>query len=131
MRSLLNIHGSQARLLLLVLLVASISSGLIHEAWGLSVSPPSKTTTPGGTLYYNVYVTGTLPGKKIQLLVSPLVLGISTSFTINNQYAPYSSVMTVHVSPTKAPGVYTKIYGPILRVNSSQAQQTSMSQYRS
>lgn len=108
---MLNIVCRQARIFLIVLLFAGILSGsLVHEvyAWDLSISPATpRTVAPGGTLHYSVYVTGTLPGKRIQLLVSPPVLGISTSFTLNNMYAPYTSTMAVYVSPTKAPGTYT------------------------
>ncbi|MEM3381889.1 MAG: zinc ribbon domain-containing protein [Candidatus Bathyarchaeia archaeon] len=102
--------SKQVRLLLIALLVTSCFSSLVIYdvyAWGLSISPTSRTVLPGGTTQYTVYVTGTLPGKKILLLVSPVIPGISTSFSPNNQYAPYTSTMTVHVSSTVSPGTYT------------------------
>ncbi len=78
-----------------------------YAAWGLDVAPVSRNTSPGGTVFFTVSVTGTIPGNpNVMLLVSPPTLGITPSFSVNNVPAPFTSTMTVTVAGSKAPGYY-------------------------
>jgi len=76
-------------------------------AWNLDVSPGSRTVAAGGTTSFTITVSGAIAGNpNVQLLVSPPILGISTSFTVNNVPSPFTSTMIVSVDPSKAPGAY-------------------------
>jgi hypothetical protein len=92
----------------LVLFSILVVCGLpVVHAWNFFVSPASRTVVPGGTTSFSLSVVDPVPGNPIvQLLVSPPVLGISASFSVNNQHSPYTSTMTVTVDPSKAPGTY-------------------------
>lgn len=80
--------------------------GVPSSAWGFSISPASRTISPGGTTSFTVSITGTSGGTSIQLLQSPPILGISVSFSTNNLPAPYTSIMYVTVDSSKAAGSY-------------------------
>jgi hypothetical protein len=75
-------------------------------AWDLSVIPDFGNIAPGGRTTFTVQVTGASGGASIQLIQSPPVLGISVSFSVNNQPAPFESIMTVSVDPSKPEGIY-------------------------
>ena len=92
----------------LILFSVLVACGLpVVHAWDLGVTPTSRTVVPGGTTSFSISVIGTPPTNPIvQLVVSPPVLGISASFSVNNQHGPYTSTMTVTVDPSKAPGTY-------------------------
>ena len=92
-----------------MLSLLTIANGIpeAHAAWGLDVAPASKTTAAGGTVFFTVSVTGTIAGNpNVMLLVSPPILGITTSFSVNNVPAPFTSTMSVTVAASKAPGSY-------------------------
>ncbi len=74
--------------------------------WDLSVIPDFGNIAPGGRTTFTVQVTGASGGASIQLIQSPPVLGISVSFSVNNQPAPFESIMTVSVDPSKPEGIY-------------------------
>lgn len=96
-------------LILTLLMLGTISSTIPQAfAWGVSTSPQTRNVSPGGTTTFTIYVTGNIAGNpNVQLLVSPPLLGISTSFTANNMPAPFTSSMIVNVDPSKASGSYT------------------------
>lgn len=79
-------------------------------AWKISVSPPSRTTTPGGAVTYSVSVFYDMPGPvplNVDLLVSPPEVGVTVHFSPPSGTVPFDSVMTVHVDASKPPGTYT------------------------
>ena len=100
-------------LLLTAMFVASCFFGPTMPkayAWDVTATPVSRITTPGGTVTFTVSVLlggAEPPLPPVTLLVSPPVLGITTAFSPNVQFAPFNSVMTVHVDISKPPGVYT------------------------
>ncbi len=103
---------SQTALLAMLLLGACLFGMVVPKAhaWNLQVTPASRTTVPGGTVTFSVsvfydMVEPLLP--PVGLLVSPPQLGITTSFAPNTGVVPFGSVMTAHVDPGLAPGVYT------------------------
>ena len=86
---------------------------MIPEVLGqlnFSIGPPSQTAQPGGTAQYTITLS-TSPGTKwldpVQILVSPSEPGVTASFSINNQAPPFTSIMTVHINPSKPTGMYT------------------------
>ena len=79
-------------------------------AWNLAANPASQTTVPGGTATFSIsvfYDMAEPPLPPVGLLVSPPQLGITADFFPNSAIVPFTSLMTVHVDPAKAPGVYT------------------------
>ncbi|MEM4245908.1 MAG: hypothetical protein QW390_01275, partial [Candidatus Bathyarchaeia archaeon] len=99
-------------LVLVFLLIAALGSSLIREvhAWGMTVTPPSQTIPPGGTATFSVsvfYTPPEAPLPPVNLLVSPPEIGITATFSPNGLPIPFTSIMTVHVDPSKPPGTYT------------------------
>jgi len=98
--------------LLAVILLGACSFGVMvpeAHAWNLQVTPGSRTTVPGGTVTFSVsvfYDMAEPPLPPVSLLVSPPQLGITTNFAPNGGVVPFGSVMTAHVDPGLAPGVY-------------------------
>jgi hypothetical protein len=75
--------------------------------WDLLVTPMATAIAPGDTASLMVSVTGSIAGNpNVELLVSPPVLGITPSFSTNYHPAPFTSIMSVSVDPSKAPGDY-------------------------
>ena len=107
--SKLNSSTKTLRVILLIMIVVGSIGSILPNvlAWGVSGSPGTKTTVPGGTVSFTIYVSGTIPGNPtIMLWSTPPTLGISVSFTVNNVPAPFTSSMTVTVDSAKAPGTY-------------------------
>jgi hypothetical protein len=109
----LSSSTNTVRVVLLILIVVGSIGSILPSvlAWGVSASPPTRSTVPGGTVTFTIYVTGTVPGNpNVKLWVTPMtmdLMGLSFSFTVNDVPAPFSSSMIVHVDPSKAPGSYT------------------------
>lgn len=71
-------------------------------AWDLSVTPSSRTVAPGGSTYFDIVVTGTIPNNpRIRLMCIPPA-GWSIGFQVNDRPAPFGSRMFVSV-PLSAP----------------------------
>ena len=80
--------------------------GAPTTSWDIAINPSSGTVAPGGFTSFTVSITGVSGGANIQLLYSPEVPGISATFSINNQPAPYDSIMTVTAEASKPAGSY-------------------------
>ena len=108
--SKLNSSTKTLRVILLILIVVGSIGSILPNvlAWGVSASPGTRSTVPGGTVTFTIYVSGTIPGNpNIMLWVTPPTLGISPSFTVNNVPAPFTSSLVISVDSAKAPGTYT------------------------
>jgi hypothetical protein len=107
--SKLNSSTKTLRVILLILIVVGSIGSILPNvlAWGVSASPGTRSTVPGGTVTFTIYVSGTIPGNpNIMLWVTPPTLGISPSFTVNNVPAPFTSSLVISVDSAKAPGTY-------------------------
>jgi hypothetical protein len=98
---------------LAIIVLAAYFAGLMipqAHAWNLSSNPATRTTTPGGTVTYTISVFYQPPEAvlpPVSLLVSPPELGLTPSFSPSSGAVPFTSTLTVQVSATKAPGVYS------------------------
>jgi hypothetical protein len=98
--------------LAIIVLAAYFAGPMIPQAhaWNLSSNPATRTTTPGGTVTYTISVFYQPPEAvlpPVSLLVSPPELGLTPSFSPSSGAVPFTSTLTVQVSATKAPGVYS------------------------
>jgi hypothetical protein len=71
--------------------------------WSFDIDPISNTASPGGTAQFYVYVYGS--GQRIQLWLAQFD-SFGATFLPNDEHAPYTSIMTVHVDSNKPPGTY-------------------------
>jgi hypothetical protein len=89
--------------LLLVLITLLALSAAIPDvsAWGLSVTPTSRTALPGAQTEFTVSVTGTIPGNPRVYLSVQTLAGRGTSymrsFSPQNQIAPFVSTLTIEM----------------------------------
>ena len=81
-------------------------------AWDLSITPDSCNVAAGGSTTFTVQITGTSGATNIELVYSPAVPGISATFSVNKQLAPFESIMTVAVDASKPADAYAiQIWG--------------------
>jgi hypothetical protein len=71
-------------------------------AWSLDVSPTIATASPGGTAQYTVYVYGDA-GQRIRLWVAQTY---TSSFSHNEELAPFTSILTVQIDPNQPSGTF-------------------------
>jgi len=80
------------------------------QLWDLSVNPTSASIVPGGSSNFNVQITGTSGGEEIHLFFAIYVtgdlVGFAVTFSPYSQPAPFNSIMTVTVDPSKSWGTY-------------------------
>jgi hypothetical protein len=95
----------------LVTIPTIITSRLLTPTvWDLVVSPVSRNVAPGGSTSFAVSITGSSGGTSIQLVAA--AIGISWAFSVNNQPAPFDSIMTVSVPAGTPEGSYEmKVFG--------------------
>jgi hypothetical protein len=80
------------------------------ENQDLSVLPGSLTTTPEGTVTYEIHIYGTtdpIEGEYVTLSATATHPSITCTIAPNNQAAPFIATMTVHVSSSTPPGTYS------------------------
>jgi len=97
----------------ITLLVAYFFGAIVPEvrAWDFSITPTMNVAWPGHPAIYDISVF--LDPQEIwgpwtiQLLVSPPELGVTVTFSTNDQAPPFTSTMTVKVDDSKPAGIYT------------------------
>nr|MDO8135096.1 zinc ribbon domain-containing protein [Candidatus Njordarchaeum guaymaensis] len=97
----------------ITLLVAYFFGAIVPEvrAWNFSITPTMNVAWPGHPAIYDISVF--LDPQEIwgpwtiKLLVSPPELGVTVTFSTNDQAPPFTSTMTVEVDDSKPAGIYT------------------------
>jgi hypothetical protein len=80
------------------------------ENKGLSVLPANQITTQEGTVTYEIHIQGTtdpIEGEYVKLSATATRPSITCTIAPNNQAAPFTSTMTVHVSTSTPPETYS------------------------
>ncbi len=74
----------------------------VSGAWSLDISPTIATASPGGTAQYTVYVYGDA-GQRIRLWVAQ---SYTSSFSHNEELAPFTSILTVQIDSNQPSGTF-------------------------
>jgi len=79
-------------------------------AWDVSVDPVSRYVASGGSTTFTVRVTGSIAGNpNIHLTIgSPVIVGMTFSFSVNDRPAPFDSTMTVNADPRVGSSDYSR-----------------------